>query len=721
MTKKSYATTLLLTLLIVTTYASFDYLVNNNVNNELSFNVAMTALGVAFSGIVFWLFTTLRQNSVNYDTRQQRKIEILNLCTSLNLRNRDLSKMNLSNIAQALMNYLNADITTIHYFSHPDLTYRKPATETHISPDTTLQDGEIVKLLFSDNEKHSLTDNHKNCHTHTSIANPNNSINRTCIPVSPEGKLIASIDFFTRDHPDLDTRHFLETVRKSINNNVERDIIKSTLDRTIQRLEKSQAIARIGSWEWHPDCGQCYWSSQIFELFGFEAGNFTPSIDALIELAHFSERRRLQRFFENLKSGTTQKVQIHAQTLNGDPLNICLIGEKCGEYICGIVQDVSEQQQLDKLKADFISTISHELRTPLTAIKGSLTLIDSMATGTSTEGNQHLLDIARNNVERLLFLVNDILDLEKASSGEIQLALQNVSLRSLINDAAKQMQHYASQFNGKLSLDLPDSEIIANIDPNRVMQSLINLISNALKYSPDNSEVIISLKMHDKRARIMVSDQGMGIPENMRERIFDRFSQINSREHKKAGGSGLGLSIAKMFIEKHGGNLNFFHNQDGKGTTFYIDLNAVHGETRLNSDTTQHSTGEKTVLVIEDDSSTSRYLEALLKRLGLSTTVANSIAQARQALECNNFDLITIDIMLPDQNGLDFVRELTTTKHKNTPVIVISAIADIMRSKNENRDLSVHQWFTKPIKQSEFIKTIGLIRKETRIKKIQTG
>lgn len=529
------------------------------------------------------------------------------------------------------------------------------------------------------------------------------------LPINDQDETIAIIEFFFREEIKPQTALF-DAINQYLNTTHKQAQYQQELKSSVLRLENSQRVSHIGSWEWIKSSDHCIWSDHVFELFGYQANSFQPSISALIEFAHFAERRQLRAFFDNIDNNSEKSIEYKAIHLKGHEITINIKSgiSQQGDMLTGIIQDISEQHQLNNMKADFISTVSHELRTPLTAIKGSLSLIEIDPNNSSNDSNIHLMTIAKKNIDRLLFLVNDILDIEKANSGELKLNLQDTSINQLVTDAANQMTHYASQFNTHIRLNLNKRDIFSNIDQQRITQAILNILSNAIKYSPEGGTVTITTETVGESIKILVSDEGKGIPEDMKDRIFDKFTQITSTPKNKIGGSGLGLSIAKILVEKHGGKIGISNTSD-KGCTFYIELNIIDSPIHRLIDAAQSQSNEnKNVLVIEDDIPTAKHLRILLQQLGYQVTNAYSIKQAREFVENNHYNLITVDVMLPDQNGLSFVREINMRDSK-IPVFVISAVADIMRRKDEHKTLNVMHWFTKPFNHHEFVKIINSV------------
>lgn len=224
-------------------------------------------------------------------------------------------------------------------------------------------------------------------------------------------------------------------------------------------------------------------------------------------------------------------------------------------------------------KSAFLSTMSHELRTPLTSIRASLDLALSEKLGGMDDGPKKVLDIARRNSDSLKALIDELLDLQKASSGHMQLNYQETNLVTLVQEAVDVNQPYAQKFGCQLVYERPPGPILADLDAHRIKQVLSNLLSNAVKFSPQGSEVSIRLFLNAGKVTIQVRDHGPGLDEAVKEKVFEPFTQLDSGDDRKAGGTGLGLSITKQIVDAHHGQIDY-HSEPGKGTTFSVSFPA---------------------------------------------------------------------------------------------------------------------------------------------------
>ena len=240
----------------------------------------------------------------------------------------------------------------------------------------------------------------------------------------------------------------------------------------------------------------------------------------------------------------------------------------------GVLRDVSEQRKVDRIKNEFVSTVSHELRTPLTAIKGSLDIITYGLKLELPEQAMSMLEVANRNVERLLTLINDILDTSKLESGEFNFHLERVEANSFIKNCVELNQEYAKKHNTLFSYAPCDADVFINIDKDRLNQVMSNLLSNAAKFSPEGIPVEIFTHHEKGKLRVNVKDFGKGVPEEFQTLLFEKFTQSSSGDTRQVGGTGLGLNISKMIIENLGGEIGFDTVID-KYTIFYFELPTV--------------------------------------------------------------------------------------------------------------------------------------------------
>ncbi|SMD12141.1 PAS domain S-box-containing protein [Fulvimarina manganoxydans] len=234
-------------------------------------------------------------------------------------------------------------------------------------------------------------------------------------------------------------------------------------------------------------------------------------------------------------------------------------------------RDITEERANAEVKNEFLSVVSHELRTPLTSIKGSLGLLSSERFGPIDPKAANLLQIAQVNSDRLLRLVNDLLDMETIDRGKLKVVIQPTRLEDAVRQAVAEVKGYLVEKGVTITVENTCKGAVVAVDPDRFQQVLGNLLSNAMKFSPAQSVVTIRLADLDGTARMSVVDHGPGIPKDFQSRLFKKFEQAASGPKRKSGGTGLGLSITKSIVEAMNGRITF-ETADGQGTTFHVDL-----------------------------------------------------------------------------------------------------------------------------------------------------
>ncbi|MFZ6874201.1 CHASE domain-containing protein [Undibacterium sp. Di27W] len=268
-------------------------------------------------------------------------------------------------------------------------------------------------------------------------------------------------------------------------------------------------------------------------------------------------------------------------------LSVTALRDNQGEIsgFLNIAYDITERKKVEVMKNEFISTVSHELRTPLTSIRGALGLLMGGALGKMPESAEKILDIATKNCQRLVRMINDILDVEKIESGKMEFNFSQVHLIPVLEQAIAATSAYAEQHQVSLRLQTEVTEDIVRIDTDRITQVLINLLSNAAKFSPQGACVDVLLSSQPGQLRVAIIDQGIGIADEFRDRIFQKFAQAISSDFHKKSGTGLGLSISKAIIEHHGGQIGFT-SVIGQGSEFFFIL-PVDAETGSQQETHQ--------------------------------------------------------------------------------------------------------------------------------------
>jgi signal transduction histidine kinase/CheY-like chemotaxis protein len=330
----------------------------------------------------------------------------------------------------------------------------------------------------------------------------------------------------------------------------------------------------------------------------------------------------------------------------------------------GLRDDIRQLKEVERLKTDFVSTVSHELRTPLTAIRGALGLVLAGTTGPVASKTRDLLQIGLQNTERLIRLINDILDVERIEGGHLIVRREPCELADVLRTTVDSLRTVAMEAQVTLVLEAEGSAVVTG-DADRLVQVFTNLISNAVRFSPRGESVTVSLRTTPTSVVVFVSDRGPGIPLEFRRRIFGKFQQADP---SAAGSAGLGLAIVRAIVERHGGSIRF-DSAPGHGTTFITEL----PYTAPSASIAGVGQGGHRLLVLDDDRDMLSVLRSLCEPVGAVTAVGSPV-EAWRELTQSAFDAIVIDPSAPDSPGMNLVRRLRRLPaYADVPVLVFSS------------------------------------------------
>jgi len=453
-------------------------------------------------------------------------------------------------------------------------------------------------------------------------------------------------------------------------------------------------------------------NSTVEDMFGYHASELIGKNIKILMPSPYAEMH--DSYLANFqKTGVTHTIgqtrEVEALRKNGETFAAELWVHKLAlqdkTQFMGIIRDISERQYVDRMKTEFISTVSHELRTPLTSIRGSLGMLKSGVLGEFPSKANRMIELAHNNTERLINLVNDILDVEKIQAGKMELKFAELNITELVKQSIAANKAYADSHHVRLEImpDIPDFSVYA--DAHRLQQVMANLISNAAKFSPEQGRVMINIEKKGAFIRTSISDKGIGIPEIYRHKLFQKFSQVDSSDTRQKGGTGLGLNITKAIIEHHGGHIDYT-TEEGMGSTFFFDLLEYQATTEMPEPTamaevTTHLSQKMKhnghILVLEYDPDIASFLSLLLEQQGFKVTTCATTQTAKHLLQQTKFDAMTVDIHLPDQDGLSFIQEFRAQETDSyLPMIIISATAELNKDPSSSA-LSIIDWIDKPI------------------------
>jgi signal transduction histidine kinase len=360
------------------------------------------------------------------------------------------------------------------------------------------------------------------------------------------------------------------------------------------------------------------------------------------------------------------------------------------------LRDITERARLEQAKSDFVATASHELRSPLTSIKGFIELLETTNADNLTDRQREFIGIVLKSTDRLVDLVNDLLDIARIESGQFEVHPRSVDLRETIEEVAVLMAPRVHAKRQRLDLQLAEPRAQAFADPARIRQVVTNLVTNAHLFTDEEGAITVRLQGDGQATTITVADTGRGMAPEEARHIFDRFYR-GATDERKSPGTGLGLAIVKSLVDLHGGSIDVT-SELGRGTTFTVRLPAAPGlgdgaGAAADSGSAGRLAAHR-VLIVDDEPALATLIAQQLEPLGVQTVQVNSGAEALARLRSEHFDAMTLDVLMPGMNGFDVLAAVRDDPElRDIPVIFVSVSARAPELEGE--------WaVTKPIDRS---------------------
>jgi signal transduction histidine kinase/CheY-like chemotaxis protein len=375
-----------------------------------------------------------------------------------------------------------------------------------------------------------------------------------------------------------------------------------------------------------------------------------------------------------------------------------------GRYI-GLVltlHDITAEREIASMKNEFVSTVSHELRTPLTSIKGYVDLILDGDAGDVDEIQREFLGIVKENADRLVALINDMLDISRIESGRVHLKIEPMPINDVIAGTVDSFRAVLEQTGRTVKTRVPENLPRVKADRDRVGQVLVNFVSNALKYSPNGGEVVISARHVGDFVNVSVQDHGMGISREDQKQLFTKFYRIDNALTREIGGTGLGLSICKSIIELHGGKV-WVRSKMGEGSTFTFSVPVAPRElVRTPYLQGPAATGGK-IMVVDRDPEVADLIETYLEKRGYEVVKAHTAGEALTTALRERPLVITLDVILDSGDGFELLQELKDhPETSNIPVVVLSIVCD----EGKSCRFGAADYLEKPIDQTRLLRII---------------
>ncbi|MDT8859823.1 ATP-binding protein [Alkalihalobacillus sp. MEB130] len=448
----------------------------------------------------------------------------------------------------------------------------------------------------------------------------------------------------------------------------------------------------------------------------WELGNIQTKDEWINDfVARVNEPAELSAFFNESLEHCFDETKSMTYSIEGDMVRYIDVyatsvfqkGEKVGTVF--VHRDITKEHEVDQMKSELVSTVSHELRTPLSSVLGFTELL--ITKDLKKERQKKYLTTIHKEAKRLTNLINDFLDLQRMEAGQQSYEMEPCKVDEVAMEVVRQFKH---EKNHDVFFIDEAQNVVVHGDRERLIQVFTNLMSNAIKFSPDGGDVKIHLRNEQHLLHITIQDQGLGIPEDEVKLLFKKFHRIDNSERRKIGGTGLGLAICKEIIEKHQGTI-WIESTEGKGTTIHIKMPLL--ETRqeeLVSDEVLQGQDSVNVMIVEDDTSLALLLSEELKGKGFK--VIHHSEPSRALKDAMKIPLvgIVVDLMLGEEmSGWDLIQCLKEEeKTKHIPIVISSAL-DKPEEKVEK--YQIDKYLTKPFPPHELSTTIAefLLHSET--------
>ena len=521
----------------------------------------------------------------------------------------------------------------------------------------------------------------------------------------------------------------------TLTNITDRKKAEETLQANQKFLLEAQELAKFGSWRFDLLTGKIIWSDSMFKVFERDINLGTPSYQEYQELIHPDDLPQLISCIENaIDTGKEYSIE-HRILYNGDKIKYVygrgmaqLNNENKIIGLFGTASDVTEDKLVEetiinariekdaniKAREYFLANITHELRTPLNGVLGMTRLIQKTEL---SQTQRSYIDILGQTAENLLVIINDILDVAKIESGT--LTIEKVPFNPFqISETAFQIQYFKAEEKDIILKHLRPLKPLPIVigDPNRLNQILLNLLSNAIKFTK-HGEVVLEHKIISESSKkieleFSVRDTGIGIEESKLSQIFTSFSQVHDDGFSHYGGTGLGLSISKNLVELLGGKI-WVESKLGVGSTFFFRIPYAKGVEKEVKEKnpiviSPRQLGKVRILLAEDNQVNQFITQAILLDWGFSVSVANNGKEVLELLEKSDFDLILMDIQMPEMNGLEathLIRKLDNEFKSKLPIIALTANT----TKNSQKlfiSEGMNDYLIKPFKEDALLKKI---------------
>jgi PAS domain S-box-containing protein len=494
----------------------------------------------------------------------------------------------------------------------------------------------------------------------------------------------------------------------------ERVRAQEQIARDRRRLELALEAGELGFWDWNIATGEVQFGGQWAHMLGYELNEIEPHVRAWERLVHPEDMPAIQTALERHIEGTAPvyETEHRLKHKNGSWIWVLDRGRiierderGAATRAIGIHANITLQRSIreqlreaDRRKDEFLATLAHELRNPLAPIRTGLAIMKrDPASPTAAQARE----IMERQLSHMVRLIDDLLDVSRITLGRLQLKKENVELRTIVEIAVEASKPAIEAGHHTLEVSLPEEKIWMYADPTRLSQTISNLLNNAAKYTPDRGRIELWGRLTTTGLEVAVRDNGLGIPPEMKEQVFQLFGQINRTLDRAQGGLGIGLALVRNLIALHGGTITAESEGPGRGSTFTIALpSSLITSTSLPARSAPEHTPEgpsRRVLIVDDNEDAAHSLSMLAELLGHSTAVAFTGPEALERIPSFKPDIIFLDIGLPGMSGFEVAQAIKRAHPHPPPFVVALTGWGTEETKQKARESGFDEHLTKPV------------------------
>ncbi len=487
---------------------------------------------------------------------------------------------------------------------------------------------------------------------------------------------------------------------------------EEALRRSQERLELAQRAGRIGTFEWTIPTGEVTWTEAEEALYGLTPGAFGGRYENWLQAVHPDDRNRAQgdvtrAVEERAPFDTEFRVIWPDGTIRRIAAKGTVFYDDAGQPLrmLGINMDVTERKEAeealreaDRRKDEFLAMLAHELRNPLAPIRAGLHLLGVVEQDDPRSARvREMLD---RQVQHLVRLVDDLLELSRISRGDIELRREPVGLESAIAGAIETSRPLIDERGHRLVVTLPSEPLVLDADPVRLSQIVANLLNNAARYTDPGGHITLSAERHDDGVSIHVADDGVGIPPEMRSRVFEPFTRVDRSSSRSHSGLGIGLALVKTLVGMHGGSVSVYSAGSGKGSEFTVRLPLARSDGAVGAardgEPPRASAGRR-ILVVDDNRDAAETLALLLETMGHEVRVAHAGEDCLVVMRAFAPVVVLLDIGMPDMDGYEVARRIRDEEGSGRAVLVAITGWGQDDDRRRAREAGFDHHLTKPV------------------------